>query len=238
MPKLTERLADLASDAFLKSARVTEVSQLSPGFVKVGLEAESFRGASWIPGAKLQFRPKRGALSLRTYTPIEWDGERGTTSLIAFTHGAGPAAGWFRQVAPGDPCEVFGPRGSIDLRDLPRRVVFVGDESSVGLACALTTLTKDVQHIFEAADPAESTAVLTELGFAGRFTVVPKESDRAPVLQLAREAAQDSTEPFDLVVTGDAATVHAFRRDTRQWPQQAKSTKARAYWAEGRTGLD
>jgi ferric-chelate reductase (NADPH) len=238
MAKMTERLADLASDAFLKSAKVTEVSQLSPGFVKVGLEAEAFRGARWIPGAKLQFRPKRGVLSLRTYTPIEWDGERGTTSLIAFTHGAGPAAGWFRQVAPGDPCEVFGPRGSIDLRDLSGRVVFVGDESSVGLACALATITKDVQHVFESADPAELTTVLTELGFAGRFTAAPRDSDRAPLLQLTRKSAAEATEPFDLVVTGDAATVHAFRRGTRQWPQQAKRTKTRAYWAEGRTGLD
>jgi hypothetical protein len=50
MAKMTERLADLASDAFLKSAKVTEVSQLSPGFVKVGLEAEAFRGATGSPG--------------------------------------------------------------------------------------------------------------------------------------------------------------------------------------------
>jgi ferric-chelate reductase (NADPH) len=235
MAKVTERLADLASGVMLTSAQVSEVDQLSPRFVRVGLRAEAFRTASWRPGTKLQMRPRRGTLGLRTYTPIQWDAEHGATRLIAFTHGDGPAAEWFRAARVDAPCEVFGPRGSLDLRRLADRVVFVGDESSIGLACALRTLTPDVRHVFETTDPAELDTVLDELGLAATSTVLPRADDRARLLEEARAAA---VAPFDLVVSGDAATVHALRRAARTWPHRPATTRARAYWAEGRTGLD
>jgi NADPH-dependent ferric siderophore reductase len=222
----------------LTTARITDVSQLSPRFVKVALRAEAFGSSAWTPGAKLQLRPRRGSLGLRTYTPAGWDGDGGATELIAFTHGDGPAAGWFRRAQVGDTCEVFGPRGSIDLRGLSGRVVFVGDESGVGLACALRTVSRDVRYVFEATDPGELAAVLADLGFGETATVVPKSADRSVVTQEAHDAAQASTRPFDLVVSGDAATVHAVRRNARQWPRRPTDTKARAYWAKGRTGLD
>jgi len=236
MTALTERLADLASGAFLDTARVTAVSRLSPGFLRVELSAEAFRKATWVPGAKLQFRPRRGTMSLRTYTPVRWDVGRGATELIVFTHGDGPAAKWFGRVAVGEACEVFGPRRSIDLRDPAGPVVFVGDESSVALACALRTVTHDVSHVFEARDPAGLAGVLADLGIAERAAVVPQALDRAELLQQAQAAAGST--PYDLVVTGDAATVHAVRRGSRGWSRVPRQVKGKAYWAEGRTGLD
>jgi ferric-chelate reductase (NADPH) len=237
MAKMAGLLADLASDAMLKSARVTDISRFSSRFLTVELQAEAFRSVTWTPGAKLQFRPRRGTLGMRTYTPIEWDDALGVTRLIAFTHGDGPAADWFRRVAVGDTCEVLGPRRSIDLRGLTGPVVFVGDESSVGLACALRTVTSDVRHVFEATDPTELTALLTELGFAEKC-VVSRSDDRALLIRRAQDIAGESGEPFDLLLSGDAATIHLVRRNARGWPHGPRSTKAKAYWARGRTGLD
>jgi NADPH-dependent ferric siderophore reductase len=163
---------------------------------------------------------------------VSWDAERGVTELLGFTHGDGPAAQWLRQVAAGEVCEVFGPRKSIDLRAPAGPVVFVGDESSVALACALRTVPPDVAHVFEARHPAGLTEVLAALGLDAQ--VVEKTADRAELLRLAREAAGPAT----LVVTGDAATVHAVRRDSRTWPRAPREVKGKAYWAAGRTGLD
>ncbi|WP_326948095.1 siderophore-interacting protein [Amycolatopsis sp. NBC_01307] len=226
-----ERLADLAGGMVLDTARVTAVTRLPSDFVRVELAADAFRKATWVPGAKLQFRPRRGTLSLRTYTPIGWDVERGVTELLGFTHGDGPAARWLRQVAVGDACEVFGPRRSIDLRATAGPVVFVGDESSVALACALRTVTAEVSHVFEARDPAGLTEVLAGLDLDAQ--VVGKTADRAELLSRARAAG-----PGSLVVTGDAATVHAIRRDSRTWPHPPRAVTGKAYWAEGRAGLD
>jgi ferric-chelate reductase (NADPH) len=238
MSVLTETLADLASTALLRSARVTKLNHLTPEFVQVELQAEAFRGGAWAPGAKLQMRPRRGTLLFRTYTPTRWDPDRGVTELIAFTHGEGPAADWFRQVAVDDVCEVLGPRKSIELNRLSERVVFVGDESSVGLACALRTVTSRVSYVFEATDPAALRKALSDLQFAGGCEVVARTPERSELLGHARQSADAAADVFDLVVTGDAGAVHSLRRDSRRWPHAPRRVIGKAYWAKGRTGLD
>ena len=90
MTGLAERLADLASGAILNTARVTALNRLSAEFVRIELSAEAFRKSTWVPGAKLQFRPRRGSMGLRTYTPVGWDTGRGWTELIAFSAGIPP----------------------------------------------------------------------------------------------------------------------------------------------------
>lgn len=233
MVTVAARLADLTSEMMLTPAAVTAVDRLSPQFLAVTLESDRFRRNAWSPGAKLQFRPVRGTMSLRTYTPVHRDADKGSTRLIAFTHGDGPGSSWFRNVQIGDTCEVFGPRKSIDLTAVAGRAVFIGDESGVGLACALHALGTVVSYVFEAADPAELTEVLAGQGLNG-VTVVAR--GHGPLLTAARAAA--GTDPFDLVVTGDAQTVHALRRDSREWPQPPSRVHGKAYWAAGRTGLD
>ncbi|GIF23826.1 NADPH-dependent ferric siderophore reductase [Actinoplanes tereljensis] len=218
------------------TADVTGCDRLSPQFVRLELSAEAFRKTTWVPGAKLQFRPRRGSLSMRTYTPMSWDAGRGVTSLLAYTHGTGPGAQWFERVTQGQTCEVFGPRRSIDLREATGPVLFLGDESSVALACALHTIADDAAYVFEASDPAGLTDVLAQLGIAERVTVVAKSADRADLLGQARRDAAPT--PYTLVVTGDAATVHAVRRDSRGWERSPRRVIGKGYWAEGRTGLD
>jgi ferric-chelate reductase (NADPH) len=238
MSLLTETLADLASNALLRTTQVTNVVQLNQEFVRIEIRSDAFRGAAWSPGAELQLRPRRGTLLFRTYTPISWDRDRGATELIAFTHGEGPAADWFRQVKVDDGCEVLGPRKSIELSRLTVPVVFVGDESSVGLACALRTLNSHVIYVFEAADPDGLRKVLSELTFGDDTDVVAKTPDRSELLGHARRAADASGAAYELVVTGDAGTVHTLRRDSRQWQQRPRRVVGKAYWAPGRTGLD
>ena len=238
MSVLTETLADLASNALLRTTRVTQVNHLSPEFVQVELQADAFRAGAWAPGTKLQMRPRRGTLLFRTYTPIRWDPDRGVTELIAFTHGEGPAADWFRQVAVDDVCEVFGPRKSIELNRLSERVVFIGDESSVGLACALRTVNARGGYVFEATDPAALRKALSDLQFADGCQVVARTPDRSELLEHARRSAEGTADVFDLVVTGDAGTVHSLRRDSRGWPHGPRRVVGKAYWAPGRTGLD
>ncbi|TCK22186.1 siderophore-interacting protein [Pseudonocardia endophytica] len=237
MAMLTELLADLATSTFLETARVTTTDRLSEHFVTVELQCPAFRSATWTPGAKLQLRPRRGTLGLRTYTPFDWDDERGTTRVLAFTHGAGPASDWFTDVRPGDDCELFGPRRSIDLRTEHERVLFVGDESSLGLACALRSIDATATHVVESVDPHELSAVLDGLDLSSAV-VVPRADDHAPLRDAARRAAHDVGAPFDLVLTGDAAAVHTVRRDTRGWTPGPDRIKGKAYWAAGRTGLD
>jgi ferric-chelate reductase (NADPH) len=237
MSVITETLADLASSALLRTTRVADVTHPTPDFVRVTLQADAFRGTAWTPGAKLQLRPRRGTFLFRTYTPIRWDAQLGITELIAFTHADGPAADWFRAVAVDDVCEVFGPRRSIDLPKLAGRVVFVGDESSVGLACALQSIGLQVDYCFEAAEPDSLRNTLSDLGFQS-VSVVPKAPERDDLLESARSSAEAGAGAYTLLVTGKAGTVHALRRASRHWATAPRRVEGKAYWAPGRTGLD
>ncbi|WP_062430311.1 siderophore-interacting protein [Herbidospora daliensis] len=231
MARITERLADLASGAFLTQAVVTAKTPLSAHFVRVELRSDRFRTASWTPGCKVQLRTDRGTMTMRTYTPFAWDPAEGAVSLVAYLHGTGPAARWFDRVKPGDPCELLGPRRSIDLTAAASPLVFVGDETSVGLAAVLGQTRPDgVTYLLEAADPAEYTDVLAALGVTA--TVVAKTADRHDLLAAARP------DGYDLVVTGDAATVGPVRRAARDWTPAPGKVVGKAYWAEGRAGLD
>ncbi|WP_066366566.1 siderophore-interacting protein [Herbidospora mongoliensis] len=229
MARISERLADLASGAFLTQAVVTRRTALSEHFVRVDLQSEKFRSASYTPGSKVQLRTDRGTMTMRTYTPFAWNAAEGTTSLVAYRHGTGPAARWIDRVAPGDPCDLMGPRRSLDLTSTAAQVVFIGDESSVGLAAALHEARPEgVTYVLEADVPAEYTEVLAGLGVTA--TVVPKNSH--DLLTVPGSGV------YDLVVTGDAATVGPIRRAARDWTPGPAKTLGKAYWAEGRTGLD
>ena len=93
--------------------------------------------------------------------------------------------------------EFIGPRRSIDLTDVPTESVFIGDESSVGLACALHTIRSAVSYIFEAVDPGALSTTLEQLALpTDSWTVVPKTADRVALLDQA--VTTPTTGDYDL----------------------------------------
>lgn len=238
MALLPARLSDFAADVLLTSVTIDDVTELSPRFVKVTMGCEAFTHTKWIPGDKLQLRPRRGSLAMRTYTPIGWNLDAGTTDLIAYRHGDGPAVHWFDNARVGADAEVFGPSRSLDLSDTAADTIFVGDETSIGLGYALHHRNPEAKYLYEASDPAAVSAVLAAFGANENAAVVAKAADRGELLEAITQAPEGvSGSSFDLVLTGDAATVNAVRRSLKARPDLTPRIKARAYWADGRTGL-
>lgn len=233
---IATRLADLAGAAMLTTTEVVDVERLDEMFLLVTVASPAFGSANWTPGSKVQIRPRRGTLAFRTYTPINWDPEQSRMSLLAYTHGDGPGAGWFRNVTPGMPLELFGPRRSLAPPSADEQVVFVGDETSIALACALSTTGASIAHVVETRHPDLLLGVLDRVGLSA--DIVATDPDRAALLDHVRRLAAGTPGPYRLVVTGDAATVHAVRRDARGWTVPPHAVTGKAYWAAGRTGLD
>lgn len=225
---IASRLMDRAEAALLTEAEVTSVDSAGDGFVSVDLVSPAFRTARWTAGAKVQIRPPGDSRGLRTYTPLRWDTTEGRTRLLAYLHGHGPAGAWFRQVKTGDSVRLTGPRRSIDPPAADERVLFVGDESSVALACALETTGADLTCLFEFGQPETTVDLAPEAGVC-----TPAE-----LLDRLRPLAAAMPGPYRLIVTGNAATVHAVRRDTRDWSCPPAKITGKAYWAAGRAGLD
>ena len=114
--------------------RVDAVHALSPRFRLVSLRSEAFRRIAHVPGDKVQVRV--GGMAFRTFTPFRLAEGDDSLALLGYLHGSAPAARWLAGVAPGDRCHVLGPRRSMTLESIDRSTVFVGDETSLGLALA------------------------------------------------------------------------------------------------------
>ncbi|GGN65282.1 hypothetical protein GCM10010112_26460 [Actinoplanes lobatus] len=234
---IATRLKDMAEAALLTEAEITEINPEGQDFVRMSLHSPALRSVRWTAGTKVQLRLPGDGWTMRTYTPLFWDAEDGRTELLAYRHGHGPASTWSGQVESGDSVRFMGPRRSIDAPATGEPVLFVGDESSVALACAFATTGATVTHLFEAAHPAALTGTLAGLSPALDADVCGND-DPAALLDRLRGLAAAMPRPYRLIVTGDAATVHAVRREVRTWSTPPARITGKAYWAAGRAGLD
>ena len=156
----------------------------------------------------------------------------------AYAHSSGPGAEWFRDIDAADSLQLFGPRRSITPPAAGERVVLVGDETSIALAAALNAHGVELSSVFETRHPEVLPQVLDHFGLSAEIVPAAQGPDRAELLERARSLVAGTPAPQRLVVTGDAATVHALKRGSRTWPSPPAAFTGKAYWATGRTGLD
>lgn len=82
---------------------------------------------------------KVGSLTYRDYTPLGWDAETSTCTLLIHTGHEGAGSRWARQLAVGDAVAYLGV-GSSRHQPAGRSLVFLGDESAIGHFLALRQL--------------------------------------------------------------------------------------------------
>ena len=227
---LVRAVSDAAVNRLFRSAEVEQVTDPAPGYRIVDLTGEALRDVRWVPGQKLQLRTD--GFTTRTYTPTCWDPERGTTSLLAAVHGAGPGSALVADLQAGDELRCFGPRGSIDLPKVPGTAVFVGDETSVGLALAWRTLDRPARHCIEAQDPTATGTLLRTVGLEADVVVAGDDA-----LASAALAALTSCPDPHLVLTGRAQSIRAVRAAVKAELGPGVASTVKAYWDERRAGL-
>ena len=242
MTRITKMLADTTSRMLFRKAEVTVVTDHGVNFRVIELAGEALRRATWTVGDKAQLRTDPAGLTTRTYTPIGWDAARGSTALLAYTHGTGPGSTWARGLAPGDSCQMFGPRGSLKLDDLAGPIVFVGDETSFALVaawCGRNPGIRPVAELFEVTDPDESRLCLDAIGlqsarlFHRQTSSAHLEVLATTVIDLLRTHPDAS-----LCLTGKAQSIAAIRRELKTSDLAGRPTRVKAYWDENRSGLD
>jgi len=223
--------------------RVDAVHALSPRFRLVSLRGEALRRVAHAPGDKVQVRV--GGMAFRTFTPFRLGEGGDSLALLGWLHGSGPAARWLGGVAPGDRCQLLGPRRSMDLAAIDRSTVFIGDETSLGLALALcgTPLGGlDTHFIFEVDDAAEVRAVLeiTGRGMLQHAWLVQRRAHGAHLSEveatLARYAGADSYRQY--VLSGQAPTIQRLQRGLRAAGAKPSQMLVKAYWSPGKVALD
>lgn len=159
------RFGKLLIRMFMKQVRVTDVETVAESFRLVTLESPQFKGVAWSPGQKVQIA-MGSAFVARTFTPIEWDAVAGRTRILGYMHGQGPGNDWLQYLHVGDACDVFGPRASLDVSHLMSMPVVFGDETSIGLLCALAGQypLRRARFLLEVNEAATAAKVLARMG--------------------------------------------------------------------------
>lgn len=225
---------------FTRSARVSELRTVAENFRLIGLEGEGLQGAAWVPGQKVQLL--LGGWVQRTYTPLAWNAARGSLQLLAYVHGEFPGSEWVRQLELGQPCSVFGPRGSLDLTALPRPGLLFGDETSFGLAHALRFTpagTGAVEVVLEVSSLEAARGALEAVGVGGAH-LVERRPDDAHLAELealiANLREEHATEGW--VLSGKASSIQALSKLLRRLGAARAHIQSKPYWAPGKAGLD
>lgn len=222
---------------FMRPTQVLSVEDIGSAFRLLALGGEALRGVDWTAGDKIQIQ--MGRWTQRTYTPMSWDAEHGTTRILLNLHTDGPGGQWARSVRAGDDCIVFGPRSSLDLQKVRAPAILFGDETSFGLAAALSGQVPGVPLLFEVASAPEARAALDRLALHGAQLHVRLPGDAHwPGLAEALSVWLQSHPAADLVLTGKARSIQHMQRTIRTQSIACGRCLAKAYWAPGKTGLD
>jgi ferric-chelate reductase (NADPH) len=234
------RLEGAVSRLLTKAAALEEARTVADGFRLLTMSGPALSKVSWLPGQKVQLM--LGGWTQRTYTPLSWDAARGSTTLIAYMHGASPASDWARVLAGGEPCAIFGPRGSLDLNALERPSVLFGDETSFGLAHALrhTPLgARGVQLLLEVSNPVAARAALDSID-VGAAELIARQPADAHLAEVEQRATQllGSERPRGWVLSGKATSIARLTKLLRQLDVPRRQVQAKPYWSPGKVGLD
>lgn len=223
---------------FTRSATVLDIEEVGAAFRIVTLGGPALRDTGWTPGDKIQLQ--FGGWVQRTYTPIDWDMAAGRTRILVYLLAGGPGAQWGRNVQTGDECIVFGPRKSVRIARPQSPVILCGDETSLGLAAALTRrVPAPVHTLFEVSSLADTQPVLERLQLANaRVCARTGSEEHLPALETQMAALLRLRPSADIVLTGKAGTIQHLGRALRQAGVAAGRRQSKAYWAPGKTGLD
>jgi NADPH-dependent ferric siderophore reductase len=114
------------------TADVTEAEIISPRLHRILLKGISIEKLKWGLGDKIKILI---GSKLCQCTPTWVNTEEGWMEFVVLAHGNDPLSQWARSVSSGDQVQFFGPAYSINgLERRPDWVIFLGDETSVGLA--------------------------------------------------------------------------------------------------------
>jgi NADPH-dependent ferric siderophore reductase len=220
----------------MRPAAIIANEELSDRFRLITIEGPALAGVAWVPGQKLQVA-MGSAFSTRTYTPIEWNAAAGRTCILGYAHGDGPGSAWVRGARPGDACDLFGPRGSLDASGLAGPLAVFGDETAIGLAYALSRRALMVTSHFEVEDADAACQVAEQLGL-GRIALYPRRAGDTHLAGMEATLPSLIAAGASFVLAGKAGTVQRLRQGLKALGVPASRVITKAYWAPGKTGLD
>ena len=226
---------------FANRVTVAEAETVARDFRLIRLEGPACQGLEWRPGHKIQMQ--LSGWNRRSYTPTLWDARRGHVGLVAYLPGKGPGSHWAQTVVPGEPCLFTGPGRSLNLGGEPGPVLLFGDETSLGLAYALTRRVSKLSNVFIVLEAHQAAALQEAVRAVGlpASTVVIQRCPHGTHLQdvvLHLSELWQRLEGLRHVLSGQAQSIQHVTQALRRNGVPTSRIQTRAYWSQGKRGLE
>ncbi|EKJ87576.1 NADPH-dependent ferric siderophore reductase [Leptospira meyeri] len=235
---LFKRILKSVFSIFLTQTKISKIERLTNTFVLIEMSGKKLKESKWVPGGKVQIDV--GNFTYRTYTPINVDKVEGKLSLLCYHRNESPASHWINALKVGNPCEVFGPRESLDFSNLEGDAILFGDETSFGIAKVLQNKVGKKSNIFfELTSVETSKETLEKLGVTGQ-RMIERSPDSSHLQKIAKEISDHISQISDtkIFLTGRASSIQQVRNYLKNSGIPTNKIKVRAYWADGKIGLD
>lgn len=216
-------------------AEVVTSTYLSPYLKKVRFQANISRMNFQIGYASVI---RVSETEYRNYTVAHHDTSTGTVDIIFHIHGNGPGSEYADSLTAGDELYISSPRGRKVYDPKVHQQLLFGDETSLGLACALLPTLKQSGHSFqfylELDEANRDVPAMLGLENYNIYTKDGSFSDKKwihglPVFQNS-DWAQAS-----YILTGNVNSIQTFRKVLKN--MDAGRIHAQGYWLAGKKGL-
>ena len=234
-PGMFERLV---KRVFLRSAEVTAVEDVARQYRIIEIGGDMLKDLAWTPGQQIQIGvgPK---LAHRTYTPMDLDGRTGRLRLLVYLHSEAPGCNFVRAGRVGQPCELMGPKRSLELAAEDEPPILFGDETCIGLAKAYRDADGGAaaRVVLEVADLTQIRSILAGLNI-GDALLIERRPDGSHLREAAQAVLAASAQRTRIVLAGRAPSIQAVKATLKAALIDQRRVKTKAYWAPGKVGLD
>lgn len=210
-----------------KAVTVCQVEDLSPRVRRIRFTGHRLKGIKWTPGDKIKLKVRGKS---RSYTPARIDAESGWMDVVFFLHGNGPASRWAADVSVGDAVKFDKPEKSISrTKKAPDWAMFMGDETTIGLATALLESLPKRTEILGAIelDPADA-RVLGALGLPLSAAIRQDYYGDALVDWCSRTPLPEGKGV--IWISGETVSVRALKRMLEDRVPSCVRIKTKGYW--------
>lgn len=236
MINLKEKLlAGWLGDKLLTNSRVVSVEDVGQAYRCLTVESPSLRQTKVSAGDKVQvFLPGVGT---RTYTPFAQQSDLGRVQLLVFLPGKGPASAWARSLQSGDELRFVGPQTSLPFASMSAPLVLFGDETSLAAARTLIDAHGSrASAVLEVDDLDSARLACARIGLADS-TLIRRSPASTFYQDVARRLLEGAGPDGTIAMSGSAQTIQRVRGELRKLDSKT-TQKVKAYWSQGRTGLD
>lgn len=229
-------VGDLFESTLRPNAKVSETSYISSQVKKIRFHADISRMNFQIGYANVL---RVSETEYRNYTAAYHDKAKGIIDIIFHIHTHGVGSNYFDSLKPGDETYIGPSRGKKLYDPSVENQCFFGDETSLGVACALFPLLKKNNHQFQFCfelDEANKNAP----GLLGleNFSVFPKNdsfrNDKwISSLPLFKTEGWNAA---NFALVGNVKSVQTFRKVLKNKNHRG-NIYSQGYWLEGKKGL-